>query len=101
MSIDVEDWFQVQNLGIDPTLWESNEQRVEQNVNRMLELLNENNVTCTCFILGWIAERHPETIKNIATAGHEIASHGYNHELAYDLSHDQFRKDVRDAKEHP
>ena len=67
MSIDVEDWFQVQNLGIDPTLWESNEQRVEQNVNRMLELLNENNVTCTCFILGWIAERHPETIKNIAT----------------------------------
>ena len=98
MSIDVEDWFQVQNLGIDPALWESNERRVEQNVNRMLELLDENNVTCTCFILGWIAERHPETIKNIAAAGHEIASHGYNHELAYDLSHDQFRKDVRDAK---
>jgi len=98
MSIDIEDWFQVQNLGIDPKLWESKERRVEQNVDRMLTLLNENNVTCTCFCLGWIAERHPETIQKIAAAGHEIASHGYNHELAYDLTHEQFRKDIGDAK---
>tara|TARA_B100000959_G_scaffold261238_1_gene298618 strand:- start:5646 stop:6497 length:852 start_codon:yes stop_codon:yes gene_type:complete len=98
MSIDVEDWFQVQNLGIDQKLWESNEQRVERNVERMLELLDQHNVTCTCFILGWIAERHPNTIKKIASAGHEIASHGYNHELAYDLTQEDFRKDISDAK---
>jgi polysaccharide deacetylase family protein (PEP-CTERM system associated) len=98
MSIDVEDWFQVQNLGIDPNLWESNERRVEQNVDRMLELLDQNNVTCTCFILGWIAERHPETVKKISESGHEIASHGYNHQLAYDLSPEQFRKDISDSK---
>ena len=98
MSIDVEDWFQVQNLGIDPSLWDSHEKRVEANVDRMLELMLENNVTCTCFILGWIAERHPTTIKKIAEAGHEIASHGYNHELIYEISHDRFRKDIKDTK---
>ena len=64
----------------------------------MLELMGQNNVKCTCFILGWIAERHPETIKRIANAGHEIASHGYNHELIYDLSHETFREDVGRSK---
>ena len=49
--------------------------------------MNQNNVTCTCFILGWIAERHPDVVKRIADAGHEIACHGYNHELIYDLTH--------------
>ena len=81
MSIDVEDWFQVQNLGIDPSLWDSQEKRVEGNVERMLELMHEHGVQCTCFVLGWIAQRHPETIRKIAQAGHEIASHGYNHEF--------------------
>ena len=54
MSIDVEDWFQVQNLGIDPSLWDTNERRVEGNVSRMLELMDTHNVKSTCFILGWI-----------------------------------------------
>jgi len=98
MSIDVEDWFQVQNLGIEPSLWDSQERRVEQNVDRMLELLEQHGVKCTCFILGWIAERHGETIKRIADAGHEIASHGYNHQLIYEQSHDEFKEDIRSAK---
>jgi len=98
MSIDVEDWFQVQNLGIDPSLWDTHEKRVEGNVDRMLELMEQNDVKCTCFILGWIAERHGKTIQKIAKAGHEIASHGYNHELIYEISHDRFRKDVKDTK---
>jgi polysaccharide deacetylase family protein (PEP-CTERM system associated) len=98
MSIDVEDWFQAQNLGIDASLWDSKEFRVEANVDRMLERMEHNNVKCTCFILGWIAERHPETIKRIANAGHEIASHGYNHELIYDLSHETFKEDVGNSK---
>ena len=81
MSIDVEDWFQVQNLAIDANAWDDHEYRVEANMDRMLQLLSENNVKCTCFILGWIAERHPHTVKKIASEGHEIACHGYNHEL--------------------
>ena len=98
MSIDVEDWFQVQNLGIDPALWDSHERRVVQNVDRMLELMSNHNVQSTCFILGWIAERHPEIVKKIAEAGHEIASHGYNHELIYEISPERFRNDIRDSK---
>jgi polysaccharide deacetylase family protein (PEP-CTERM system associated) len=99
MSIDIEDWFQVQNLAIEPSLWESHERRVERNVDRMLELMHQHNVTCTCFILGWIAERHPDVVKRIAKAGHEIACHGYNHELIYELSHDEFREDIRRSKQ--
>ncbi|MBT6281936.1 MAG: polysaccharide deacetylase family protein, partial [Phycisphaerae bacterium] len=91
MSIDVEDWFQVQNLAIDASTWNNHEYRVASNMDRMLELMDQNNVQSTCFILGWIAERHPETVKKIADAGHEIACHGYNHELIYDLTPEQFR----------
>ena len=99
MSIDVEDWFQVQNLAIDANTWDNHEYRVASNMDRMLELMAQNNVQSTCFILGWIAERHPETVKKIADAGHEIACHGYNHELIYDLTPEQFREDVRSSKQ--
>jgi len=98
MSIDVEDWFQVQNLAIKSSLWDSHEKRVDANIDRMLELMEQNGVRCTCFILGWIAERHPESIKKISNAGHEIACHGYNHELVYDLSHEAFRNDIASSK---
>src|SRR5436190_498226 len=89
MSIDVEDWFQVENLksAISRQSWDSRELRVERNTDRMLELMARNNVKCTCFILGWVAEKCPQLIKRIAAAGHEIASHGYGHELIYDLSY--------------
>lgn len=100
MSIDVEDWFQVENLKseIPRDSWDSQERRVERNTNRMLELLAKHNVKCTCFILGWVAEKCPNLIKRIAKAGHEIASHGYGHELIYNLSHDQFRQDILRAR---
>jgi polysaccharide deacetylase family protein (PEP-CTERM system associated) len=100
MSIDVEDWFQVQNLqaGIARDSWETQERRVERNTDRMLELMHEAGVRCTCFILGWIAERHPALIRRIAAEGHEIASHGWGHELVYDIGAERFRSDVRDSK---
>lgn len=100
MSIDVEDWFQVENLKsvIDRDSWDDRERRVECNTDRMLELMAERDVTCTCFILGWIADRHPELIKRIAEGGHEIASHGYGHELIYNLSQDEFRQDIDRTK---
>lgn len=100
MSIDVEDWFQVENLKtvIARDSWDSRELRVERNTDRMLELMANRNVKCTCFILGWVAEKCPQLIKRIADAGHEIASHGYGHELIYNLSHEQFRQDILRAK---
>ncbi|MBK7403455.1 MAG: DUF3473 domain-containing protein [Phycisphaerales bacterium] len=100
MSIDVEDWFQVENLKsvVARDTWDERELRVERNTDRMLELMAERGVTCTCFILGWVAEKCPALVKRIADAGHEIASHGFGHDLIYSLSHDQFREDVRRAK---
>lgn len=100
MSIDVEDWFQVENLHtvIDRSSWNERECRVVRNMDRMLELLDANSIRCTCFILGWVAERHPDLVRRIAAAGHEIASHGTGHDLIYSLSHDQFREDVRRSK---
>jgi polysaccharide deacetylase family protein (PEP-CTERM system associated) len=100
MSIDVEDWFQVENLRavVARDTWDERELRVEANTDRMLQLMAERGVRATCFILGWVADRCPALIRRIADAGHEIASHGYGHDLIYSLSHDQFREDIRRAK---
>ena len=100
MSIDVEDWFQVENLrtAITRESWNDRELRVERNTDRMLELLAERDIRCTCFVLGWVADRCPELIRRLAAAGHEIASHGYGHELVYRLTPSEFREDVRRCK---
>ncbi len=100
MSIDVEDWFQVENLRavVAKDSWDERELRVERNTERMLEIMAERGVTCTCFILGWVADKCPGLVRRIAEAGHEIASHGYGHDLIYNLSHDEFREDIRRAK---
>lgn len=100
MSIDVEDWFQVENLraGVSRASWDERELRVERNTDRMLELLRKHQVKATCFILGWIAERCPGLIRRIHAEGHEIASHGYGHDLIYSLSPQAFRDDIRRGK---
>ncbi len=100
MSIDVEDWFQVENLrkGVSRESWDGRELRVERNTDRMLEIMRKRGVKCTCFILGWVADRCPALIKRIHAEGHEIASHGYGHDLIYSLSHDQFREDIKRSK---
>jgi polysaccharide deacetylase family protein (PEP-CTERM system associated) len=74
--------------------WDARESRVERNTMRILEVLEGKGVRGTFFILGWIAERQPRLIRRIAEAGHEIASHGYGHELLYNLSPAEFRDDV-------
>ncbi|MCU0344098.1 MAG: DUF3473 domain-containing protein [Ignavibacterium sp.] len=96
LSIDVEDWFQVDNLkqAITRESWDGNVSRVERNVDIILELLDKNNSTATFFILGWIAERFPQVVKKIHQQSHEVACHGYNHELVYSLSPENFRQDV-------
>jgi polysaccharide deacetylase family protein (PEP-CTERM system associated) len=101
MSIDVEDWFQVENLKsvIARDSWDSQELRVERNTDRMLELMAARGVRCTCFVLGWVAEKCPSLVRRIADAGHEIASHGYGHELIYNLTQDEFRRDVQRSRD--
>jgi len=100
MSIDVEDWFHVENLrrAVPRETWGSLALRVERNMDRMLELLAANSVTCTCFVLGWVAERCPSLVRRIAAEGHEIASHGYDHELLSRLEPDAFRRDIERSK---
>jgi polysaccharide deacetylase family protein (PEP-CTERM system associated) len=102
MSIDVEDWFHVENLKavIRRDSWGQQRARVERNTDRMLQLMADfqGGVRSTCFILGWVAERCPNLVRRIAAAGHEIASHGYNHELLDSLSPKAFREDVTRSK---
>ncbi len=100
MSIDVEEWFQVENLrgAISRQSWSSQESRVERTMERMLLLMERRGVKATCFILGWIAERSPHLVHRIAAAGHEIASHGYGHELVHTLDRASFRADIELSK---
>jgi polysaccharide deacetylase family protein (PEP-CTERM system associated) len=100
MSIDVEDWFQVENLRgvIGRDTWRTRELRVERNMDRMLALMDEHDVRSTCFVLGWIAERCPALVRRIAAAGHEIASHGFGHDVLGKLTRDEFRSDVERSK---
>ena len=100
MSIDVEDWFQVENLKpvIPRETWDTRESRVVRNTSRILDLLQEHRARATFFVLGWVAERQPDLIRRIAEGGHEVASHGYGHDLIYNLSPAQFRSDVERGK---
>ena len=100
LTIDVEDYFQVSAFAphIDRDDWGRLECRVERNVERILALLDERGIRATFFTLGWLAERYPGLVRAIAAQGHEIASHGYGHERASDLSRQRFLADIRSAK---
>jgi polysaccharide deacetylase family protein (PEP-CTERM system associated) len=113
LTFDVEDWFQVQNFKqcIPFSSWPACELRVEKNVHRILDLLDSINtpnasrlapngsIKGTFFILGWIAERIPNLVREIQSRGHEIASHGYGHELCCKQSSDELRVDLVKSKE--
>lgn len=100
LSFDVEDWFQVENLrsAIYQNSWNYQELRVVKNTYRLLDILDYNGVRATFFVLGWVAEKVPRLIREIQNRGHEIASHGYCHELIYYQSKDEFRKDIQRSK---
>jgi polysaccharide deacetylase family protein (PEP-CTERM system associated) len=99
-SVDVEDWYQVADfeavVGLDA--WDRYESRVARNTDRVLALLAEAGVRGTFFVLTWNAERHPEIVRSIAGAGHEVACHGHAHRLIYEQSPETFRDDVTRAK---
>ncbi|WP_313950416.1 XrtA system polysaccharide deacetylase [Accumulibacter sp.] len=100
LTIDVEDYFQVSALApyIPRDQWDSRECRVERNVERILSMLDEQQTAATFFTLGWIAERYPHLVRRIVDGGHELASHGYGHQRASDLSEAEFAADVGSAK---
>lgn len=101
LTIDVEDYFQVSGFErqIRREDWASFDSRVERNTDRLLEVLDDQQVRGTFFVLGWTAERHPEMVRRIQAAGHEIGSHSYWHRLVYDLTHDEFRNDLRRSRD--
>ena len=95
-TVDVEDYFQVSAFEhrVRRSDWDHMESRVVEFTDRLLALLDKTQVRGTFFVLGWVAERYPELVKRIATAGHEIASHGYWHRLVYELTPEQFAEDI-------
>lgn len=100
LSFDVEEHFQVSAFWSEARRqqWDTYESRVENNTRKLVELLAQHGTKATFFVLGWVAERHPDLVKLLVGQGHEIASHGYGHELVTTQSPEQFRHDVRKAK---
>lgn len=100
LTIDVEDWYHVENLRrvIPPERWSEQTARLEANVDRLLELFSEHDVRATFFVLGAAAERHPDVVREIAAAGHEIASHGWSHDLIYRQEKSTFRQETRRSR---
>lgn len=99
-TIDVEEHFQVAALErhVGRDRWAGLESRVVESTTRMLDLLRDADARATCFVLGWVAERHPELVRLIAAEGHEVASHGHQHERVTTLSREAFRESVRKSK---
>lgn len=99
LTVDVEEYFHPAEVqkAVDPELWKQMPSRIESQVAEVLELLAERQVKATFFILGWVAENHPRAIREIATAGHEIACHSYAHRLVYAMQPKEFRQDTQRA----
>jgi polysaccharide deacetylase family protein (PEP-CTERM system associated) len=100
LTVDVEEYFHpnAMDAAVAPEDWDALPHRVEGNTLRVLDLLAEIGVRATFFVLGWVAERWPHLVRDIAGAGHEVACHGYAHRLVYKLGRDGFEADVVRAR---
>ena len=100
LSIDVEEYFQVSNFEkvVRREDWINYTSRAEKSTDTILTALDEHATKATFFILGWVAERNPLLVQRIEDCGHEVACHGFGHELIYKCSPEQFRQDIRKAK---
>ncbi len=100
-TLDVEDWFHILDLPSTPPLeqWGPLQSNVERNTRRMLAIFRQHEVKCTLFFLAWVAERWPQLVREAVADGHEIASHGYAHELVYTITEQRFFDDIRKAKD--
>ena len=100
-SVDLEEWFCAYNLSrvLPYEVWDQIESRVERSTLSILDLLSKHRVEGTFFVLGWVAERHPDLVREVERRGHEIATHGYSHRLITHLSPDEFRADLERSLE--
>jgi polysaccharide deacetylase family protein (PEP-CTERM system associated) len=100
MSVDVEDYFQVS--AFEPQFatadWSQIPCRIPRNIDNVLELFSSAQARATFFVLGWVAEHHPQVVRTIAAQGHEIASHGHLHRRANHQTREEFRNDVTRTK---
>ena len=97
-TIDTEDWF---HANYKDGLFQNSadvKSTVEENTEVYLRILEQYHATATFFVLGFVAEQHPQLVKRIADAGHEIASHGYGHQLVYKQTPEEFREDIHRSK---
>ena len=100
LTVDVEDYFQVAAFDgcVSPADWEQFPQRAAENTRRLLDLFDQHGAKATFFVLGWIAERNPDLVREIDARGHEVASHGYCHAKADTMTAEAFYQDVLKAK---
>jgi polysaccharide deacetylase family protein (PEP-CTERM system associated) len=100
LTFDVEEYFHAEAFArvLRPEEWPTLESRVTRSTERLLDILDRERVRATFFVLGWVAERHPALVREIASLGHEIACHGYGHRMIQHLSRPEFERDVTRAK---
>jgi polysaccharide deacetylase family protein (PEP-CTERM system associated) len=100
MTVDFEEHFQVSAFEsiVSREDWTQYPSRVRQNTSRLLDLFDEHGIKATFFVLGWIAQRYPELVRNIAERGHEISSHGFSHRLVYLQTPDEFRQETERSR---
>jgi polysaccharide deacetylase family protein (PEP-CTERM system associated) len=100
LSVDVEDWFQVGAFEqvIDRASWDGLTDRIERNCDEILAMFADAGVKATFFTLGWVAERHPTLMRQIAEQGHELASHGWDHARVFTLDAQSFAADLDRAR---
>jgi polysaccharide deacetylase family protein (PEP-CTERM system associated) len=100
LTVDVEDYFHVAALApnIHRDSWASRESRVVYNTQKLLAIFEQFDVRGTFFVLGWVAERHPQLVRDIAARGHEIACHGFSHRLVYEQPLKEFYEETLRAK---
>jgi len=101
LSIDVEDWFHILEVESAPAAqqWDTLESRVERNFLSLLDEIDDAQASVSCFFLGWVAERYPHLVREASARGHEVASHGYAHQLVYCQSPAEFSEDIKRSKE--
>jgi len=100
MTVDVEDYFHVAAFSdvINVDDWSNYPCRVEKNTDKLLALFDKKGIKSTFFVLGWVAERYPDIVRRISEQGHEVASHGYSHQLVYSQSPEDFKEETHKSK---
>jgi polysaccharide deacetylase family protein (PEP-CTERM system associated) len=95
LTFDIEDWYHANYAGVDLSAYRSNDSHFRANMDLLLQLCSDAGCKATFFVLGQIGEQYPEVVRDIIRAGHEVASHGYGHQLAYKQTYEEFRADVK------